>query len=100
MGHPVPIQPTREEARRSVVTVYCVLSFWRDRHKLAAGRFQQFARLEPALKAGRAQAHRSPGVVVFSVSGCAELDSWSAPHVLAVHGEIPQMSQAPGYLVG
>jgi len=96
VGHPVPI---REEPRLSLVTVYCVLSFWRDRHKLAAGKVQQFATLEPALKAARVQARRSPSVVVFSISGCAELDSWSAPHVLAVHGEVPEMSQSPGYLV-
>ena len=86
MGQPVHFQ---EEPRSRLVTIYCVQAYWRDREKLAKGRFQQFGTEAAARGAGKAAALRNAGVVVFSVRGSPEADYWEEPMVLAIHGEKP-----------
>lgn len=95
MGHPVPI---RGEPAPSRVTVYMVLTFWRDRHKLAFGKLDQFITLEAALKAGARASARHAGVVVLSVAGSPEFSLWDPPRVYAVHGDVPTLSREGGYL--
>jgi hypothetical protein len=95
VGHPVPL---RAQPAPSLTTVYCVLTFWRDRHKLAFGKLVQFTSLEAALKAGSRAAVRNAGVVVLSLTGSPEFSLWDPPRVFAVHGDVPELSREGGYL--
>lgn len=79
-----------EEPSSPLVTVFCVQAFWRDRAKLAKGRFEQFPSMESALRAGKAAALRAPAVVVYRVRGNAEAGFWEEPVVLAALGEAAQ----------
>lgn len=95
MGHPVPLVATPAPTR---TTVFCVLTFWRDRRKLALGKLTQFTALEPALKAGTRAATRNAGVVVLSLTGCPDFGAWDPPRLYAVHGDVPELSREGGYL--
>lgn len=95
MGHPVPLRAPPTQSR---ITVYCVLTFWRDRHKLAFGKLVQYAALDTALKAGSRAAVRNAGVVVLSLTGCPEFSLWDPPRLYAVHGDVPELSREGGYL--
>jgi len=88
MASAIPLHD--EGAATNEVTVYCVQAYWRDREKLARGRFRQFAKEEAAIGAGKAAAIRNAGVVVFSVSGHPEADYWEEPVVIATFGDVPR----------
>lgn len=72
-----------------LVEFFCAQTYWRDRHKLARGKVQQFKTMERALEAGERLAWRHAGVVVFSVRGNPEVDYWTEPRIIATHGDVP-----------
>ena len=71
-------------------TIYCVQAFWKNDRKLAMGAMRQFKTEEAAREAGLSASRRNVGVLVYSVEGCAELDDWGDPRVLARHGDVPR----------
>lgn len=76
-----------EVQRPSLLTVFCVRSYWNDRGKLAEGCLQQFGNVESALRAGKEAARRSPAVRVFRVRGNIEADYWEEAVTLAKFGD-------------
>jgi hypothetical protein len=86
------VAPLVEKPATNILTVYCVQSFWRDRHKLSAGRLRQYRDRDVALTAARALRVRDAGVVVFSVRGNPEADYWEEPRLLATFGETPELA--------
>ena len=89
MGAVLAFRPV-EETSSPLVTIFCVQAYWRDRLKLAKGRWEQFTSMEAALRAGKAALGRAPAVVVYRVRGNPEADYWEAPIVLAALGEAAQ----------
>ncbi len=83
---PVVAFSVAQEPRPTLLTVYCVQSYWRDRSKLVEGKLQQFGNMESALRAGKAAAVRSPFVRVFRVRGNVEADYWEDPVTVAKFG--------------
>ncbi len=89
MGAVVAFRPV-EALSPHLVTVFCVQAYWRDRAKLARGRWREFVSMEAALRAGRAEAGRAPAVVVYRMRGNPQVDYWEEPIILATHGEAAQ----------
>lgn len=75
------------ERAPTLLTLYCVRSYWNDRGKLAHGRTLQFANIELALRAGSDAAKRSPAVRVFRVRGNPEVDYWEEAVTVAKLGD-------------
>lgn len=71
----------------TLLTVFCVRSYWNDRGRLAEGRLQQFGSMESALRAGKHAARRSPAVRVYRVRGNSEADYWEDPVTVAKFGD-------------
>jgi hypothetical protein len=71
----------------TLLTVYCVQSYWRDRDVLKEGRLQQFANMESALRAGQLAARRAPLVKVSRVRGNPQVDYWEEPVTVARFGD-------------
>jgi hypothetical protein len=79
------------EPPAKLVTVYFVKSYWRDRDRLAEGRFEQFASMEVALRAGARAAVKAAGVRVCRVRGNPGADYWEEPVQIARWGDVPPL---------
>lgn len=71
------------------VAIYCVQAYWRDRKGLAKGKFEQFAALEPAMRAAKAGSVRAAGVAVYVYRGYVGTDTWDEPVRVARFGATP-----------
>lgn len=81
----VSIQVAREP-RPTLLTVYCVRSYWRDRGRLVEGKLEQFGSMEAALRAAKVASRRSPFVRVTRIRGNIEADYWEDPVTIAKFG--------------
>lgn len=82
----IALNAFREPSPR-LLTLFCVQSYWSDRGRLAAGRFQQFGTMEAALRAGAESGRRSPAVLVYRIRGNPEADYWERPVTVAKYGD-------------
>lgn len=89
MGHPVPII---DHPPVKMLTFYCAQAFWRDRQKLAQGKFKQFRTEREATATAEIWAKRQVGVVVYAVTGNPEADYWNEPRIVATFGEVPPLA--------
>lgn len=70
----------------SLLTFFCVRSYWNDRGVLAEGRLEQFPNMELALRAGKRAAAKAPAVRVFRVRGNVGANYWEDPVTVARFG--------------
>jgi hypothetical protein len=70
---------------------FYVRSYWSDGRRLHDGKFEQFASMESALRAGKAASLRSAGVRVCRVRGNPSADYWEDPISIARWGEVPPL---------
>ena len=75
------------EPRPTLLTFYCVQSYWRDRGRMVEGKLQQFASMESALGAGKDAERRAPFVRVTRIRGNVEADYWENPVTVAKFGD-------------
>jgi hypothetical protein len=76
------------DPRPTLIEVFCVQPYWRDRTKLVEGKLEQFSTLESAVRRGREAARKSPFVRVYRVRGNIEADYWEQPTTVASFGEM------------
>lgn len=69
--------------------VYFVQTYTQGRDRLIPAKFEQFASMESALRAGQKAAVKAAGVKVCRVRGNASADYWERPVKIAKWGEIP-----------
>jgi hypothetical protein len=86
MGEIIQIARLVEPAP-TLLTLFYVRSYWRDRGQLVEGKLEQFANMELALRAGRRAGLRAPAVRVCRVRGNPEADYWEEAVTVAKFGE-------------
>lgn len=72
----------RHGAGMSAKTIYGVQPYWHDGRRLARGLPEQFRSRDEADKAAERLYMNHAGVLIYSVTGNPEFDTWGEPRVL------------------
>ena len=70
-------------------TIYGAWPYWQDGRRLVSGTPEQYRTRPEAERAAERLYENHAGVVIYSVTGCPEFDTWGDPRTLSVIGTVP-----------
>lgn len=70
-------------------TIFCVQPYVATAVGLQPGHLRRLLSRDAAMQAARAEKGSAAGVIVYSVTGCAEADFWREPVMIARAGLVP-----------